>query len=125
MKRRAEDPHGQHKQECVAMFTIDSHNTSYLYRREDNTYYWQHCRKEAEDDLFVDVDGLQLDLFGKPILKNDWILSLSYGNLEYCVDDNNTIDFCGSCDILHNEIRPLLANEISTSHSHDDHASHG
>ena len=53
-ERRAEDPCWQHKQECVAMFTIDSHNTSYLYRREDNTYYWQHCRKEAEDDLFVD-----------------------------------------------------------------------
>ena len=48
------------------MFTIDSHNTSYLYRREDNTYYWQHCRKEAEDDLFVDADGLQLDLLGDP-----------------------------------------------------------
>ena len=45
-----------------------------LYRREDNTYYWQHCRKEAEDDLFVDVDGLQLDLFGDPILHKDWIL---------------------------------------------------
>ena len=73
-ERRAEDPCRQHKQECVAMFTIDSHNTSYLYRREDNTYYWQHCRKEAEDDLFVDADELQLDLFGKPILKREWIL---------------------------------------------------
>ena len=73
-ERRAEDPCWQHKQECVAMFTIDSHNTSYLYRREDNTYCWQHCRKEAEDDLFVDADELQLDLFGKPILKREWIL---------------------------------------------------
>ena len=73
-ERRAENPCWQHKQECVAMFTIDSHNTSYLYRREDNTYYWQHCRKEAEDDLFVDAHMLQLDLFGKPILKNEWIL---------------------------------------------------
>ena len=73
-ERRAEDPCWQHKQECVAMFTIDSHNTSYLYLREYNTYYWQHCRKEAEDDLFVDANGLQLDLFGKPILKNEWIL---------------------------------------------------
>ena len=34
----------------------------------------KHCRKEAEDDLFVDVDGLQLDLFGDPILHKDWIL---------------------------------------------------
>ena len=73
-ERRTENPCWQHKQECIAMFTIDSHNTSYLYRREDNTYYWQHCRKEAEDDLFVDANGLQLDLFGKPILKNEWIL---------------------------------------------------
>ena len=73
-ENRAKDPCWQHKQECIAMFTIDSHNTSYLYRREDNTYYWQHCRKEAEDDLFVDADGLQLDLFGKPILKREWIL---------------------------------------------------
>ena len=72
-ERRAEDPCWQHKQECVAMFTIDSHNTSYLYRREDNTYYWQHCRKEAEDDLLVDADGLQLDLFGKPLLPIEWI----------------------------------------------------
>ena len=72
-ERRAEDPCWQHKQECVAMFTIDSHNTSYLYRREDNTYYWQHCRKEAEDDLFVDANGLQLDMFGKPDLPIDWI----------------------------------------------------
>ena len=72
-ERRAEDPCWQHKQECIAMFTIDSHNTSYLYRREDNTYYWQHCRKEAEDDLFVDANGLQLDMFGKPDLPIDWI----------------------------------------------------
>ena len=53
------------------MFPIDSHNTSYLYRREDNTYYWQHCRKEAEDDLFVDADGLQLDMLGDPNSKKN------------------------------------------------------
>ena len=48
---------------------------SYLYRREDRTiYYGKHCRKEAEDDIFVDADGLQLDLFGNPILHKDWIL---------------------------------------------------
>ena len=50
-EKRAIDPCWQHKQTCVAMFTIDSHNTSYLYRREDNTYYWQHCRKKAEDEM--------------------------------------------------------------------------
>ena len=73
-ERRAEDPCWQHKQECIAMFTLDSHNTSYIYCREDGTYYWQHCRKEAEDDLFIDADQLQLDLFGKPLLSNEWVL---------------------------------------------------
>ena len=73
-EKRALDPCWQHKQTCVAMFTIDSHNTSYLYRREDNTYYWQHCRKKAEDDLFIDVDQLQLDMFGDPILSKEFIM---------------------------------------------------
>ena len=59
-EKRAKDPCWQHKQECVAMFTLDSHNTSYLYRREDNTYYWQHCRKEAEDDIFIDADDFTI-----------------------------------------------------------------
>ena len=72
-EKRALDPCWQHKQECVCMFPIDSHNTSYLYRREDGTYYWQHCRKNAEDDKFVDADRLQLDLFGKPLLPIEWI----------------------------------------------------
>ena len=56
------------------MFPIDSHNTSYLYLREDGTYYWQHCRKEAEDDVFIDADGIQLDLFGKPVLNKEFIM---------------------------------------------------
>ena len=73
-ERRAEDPGWQHRHECIAMFTLDSHNTSYIYRREDNTYYWQHCRKKAEDDIFLDADGLQLDLFGKPILSKEYIM---------------------------------------------------
>mgnify|MGYP003324060259 CR=1 FL=1 len=73
-EKRALDPCWQHKQECIAMFTLDSHNTSYLYCREDGTYYWQHCRKEAEDDIFVDADGLQLDLLGDPVLSKEWIL---------------------------------------------------
>ena len=29
--------------------------------------------------------------------------------LEHRMDDNDTVDFCGCCDILHNEIRSLLA----------------
>ena len=52
---------------------LDSHNTSYLYKREDGTYYWLHCRKN-KDDVEVDVDQLQLDLFGDPILSNEFIL---------------------------------------------------
>ena len=63
------------------MFPIDSHNTSYLYLREDGTYYWQHCRKEAEDDVFIDADGIQLDLFGKPVLNKDlWIKIDEFNN---------------------------------------------
>ena len=73
-EKRKLDPCWQHKQTCVSIFTIDSHNTSYLYRREDNTYYWQHCRKKAEDDLFIDVDQLQLDMFGDPILSKEFIM---------------------------------------------------
>ena len=52
---------------------LDSHNTSYFYKREDSTYYWLHCRKN-KDDVEVDVDQLQLDLFGDPILSNEFIL---------------------------------------------------
>jgi len=52
---------------------LDSHNTSYFYKREDGTYYWLHCRKN-KDDVEVDVDKLQLDLFGDPILSNEFIL---------------------------------------------------
>ena len=73
-EKRALDPCCQHKQKCVAMFTLDSHNTSYLYCREDGTYYWQHCRKEAEDDIFIDADQIQLDMFGDPYLSKDFIM---------------------------------------------------
>ena len=73
-EKRALNPCWQHKQECIAMFTLDSHNTSYLYRREDRTYYWQHCRKEAEDDIFIDADQIQLDMFGDPYLSKDFIM---------------------------------------------------
>ena len=71
-EKRALDPCWQHKQECVAMFTLDSHNTSYFYKREDGTYYWHHCRKD-KDDVYVDADELQLDLLG-----NDSVLSTEY-----------------------------------------------
>ena len=46
-----------------------------VYRREDRSYYWQHCRKEAEDDVFVDADGLQLDLLGDPVLSKEFIMN--------------------------------------------------
>ena len=52
---------------------LDSHNTSYFYKREDGTYYWLHCRKN-KDDVEVDADQIQLDFFGDPILSNEFIL---------------------------------------------------
>ena len=52
---------------------LDSHNTSYFYKREDSTYYWLHCRKN-KDDVEVDVDQLQLDMFGDPDLSNEHIM---------------------------------------------------
>ena len=51
---------------------LDSHNTSYLYKREDGTYYWLHCRKN-KDDVEVDADELQLDMLGEVELTNDQI----------------------------------------------------
>ena len=52
---------------------LDSHNTSYFYKREDGTYYWLHCRKN-KDDVEVDVDQLQVDMFGDPDLSNEHIM---------------------------------------------------
>ena len=52
---------------------LDSHNTSYFYKREDGTYYWLHCRKN-EDDLEVDAHNIQVDMFGEPVLSNEWVL---------------------------------------------------
>ena len=52
---------------------LDSHNTSYFYKREDGTYYWLHCRKN-KDDVEVDVDQLQLYMFGYPDLSNEHIM---------------------------------------------------
>ena len=77
-EKRAADPCWQHKQKCICMFTLDSHNTSYFYRKEDGTYYWQHCRKNADDDIFVDADGIQLELLGDPILSKDFVMKSIY-----------------------------------------------
>jgi len=57
----------------VSVFCLDSHNTSYFYKREDGTYYWLHSRKE-KDDLIVDADQIQLDMFGDPYLSKEFIM---------------------------------------------------
>tara|TARA_B100000575_G_scaffold38538_1_gene26286 strand:+ start:284 stop:571 length:288 start_codon:yes stop_codon:yes gene_type:complete len=57
----------------IALFTPTSHDTSWLYCREDGTYYWEHVRKN-KDKVTEDVNGLQLDLFGKPILTKEFIM---------------------------------------------------
>ena len=66
--RKIEYPH------VVALFTLDSHNTSYFYIRENGTYYWLHARKELDDDLIVDAHDIQLDMFGKPDLSKEFIM---------------------------------------------------
>ena len=73
-QKRLADPCWQRHQELISVFLLDSHNTSYFWKREDGTYYWQHSRKELDDDLFVDADGLQLDMFGNPVLPKDFIM---------------------------------------------------
>ena len=75
--RRAADPCWQHKQTMIMMTTLDSHNTSYFYRREDGTYYWQHCRKNAEDDVFVDANDFQLNCL-ELHLSNEYLLREIY-----------------------------------------------
>ena len=77
-EKRALDPCWQRHQELISVFLLDSHNTSYFWKREDGTYYWQHCRKELDDDLLVDAHGLQLDMFGKPNLSKDFIMKSIY-----------------------------------------------
>ena len=59
--------------EVVAVFLLSSHDTSWLYRRENGTYYWEHARKN-EDLKKEEADGLQLDLFGKPELTKNFIM---------------------------------------------------
>ena len=69
--KKREYPH------LYAVFCLDSHNTSYLYIREDGTYYWLHCRKN-KDDLKVDADMLQLDMLGDIILSKEYIMKSLY-----------------------------------------------
>ena len=68
------DPNRKVTYPCViALFCLDSHNTSYFFKREDGTYYWHHCRKD-KDDVFVDADQIQLNLLGDPILSKEFIM---------------------------------------------------
>ena len=57
----------------IAVFTPTSHDTSWLYCREDGTYYWEHARKN-KNKVIEDVNELQLDLFGKPELTKEFIM---------------------------------------------------
>ena len=68
------DPNRKVTYPCVLhVACIDSHNTSYFYKRENGTYYWLHARKN-KDDVEVDADQVQLDLFDDPILSKEFIM---------------------------------------------------
>ena len=55
------------------VFLLTSHDTSWFWIREDGTCYWEHTRKD-KDKVTVEADGLQLDLFGEPILSKEFIM---------------------------------------------------
>ena len=55
------------------VFLLTSHDTSWFWVREDGTCYWEHTRKN-KDKTTVEADGLQLDLFGEPILSKEFIM---------------------------------------------------
>ena len=59
--------------DLISVFCLDSHNTSYFYKRENGTYYWLHSRKN-KDDVYVDANMLQLDLLGDIILTNEQVM---------------------------------------------------
>ena len=76
-EKRALDPCWQHKQTCVCPLHTRFTQHFLPISKEDNTYYWQHCRKEAEDDLFVDADNIQLELFRSSSYKEFIIKNLN------------------------------------------------
>jgi len=49
--------------------------SEYEKRLEDPC--WQR-HQELDDDFFVDAEGLQLDMFGKPDLSKDFIMKSIY-----------------------------------------------
>ena len=55
------------------VFLLTSHDTSWFWVRQDGTCYWEHTRKD-KDKVTVEADGLQLDLFGEPILSKEFIM---------------------------------------------------
>ncbi len=57
-----------------SVFLLSSHDTSWFWVREDGTCYWEHTRKD-KDKVTTEADNLQLDLFGKPILSKDFIMT--------------------------------------------------
>ena len=56
-----------------SVFLLTSHDTSWFWVREDGTCYWEHTRKD-KDKVIIEADGLQLDLFGEPILSKEFIM---------------------------------------------------
>ena len=56
-----------------SVFLLTSHDTSWFWVREDGTCYWEHTRKN-KDKVTVEANGLQLDLFGEPILSKEFIM---------------------------------------------------
>ena len=61
-----------------SVFLLDSHNTSWFYVRENGTCYWEHTRKD-KDKVTIEADGVQLDLFGKPNLSKEFIMTAILG----------------------------------------------
>ena len=59
--------------QVIHVICLDSHNTSFFYKRENGTYYWHHSRKNR-DDVFIDADQVQLDMFGDPYLSKEFIM---------------------------------------------------
>ena len=54
---------------CMLCFVL----THIIPVRENGTYYWLHCRK-GKDDIEVNADIIQMDMFGKPDLSKDFIM---------------------------------------------------
>ena len=59
----------------VSQCSPSIHTTLLTYIEEKITHITGNiARKEAEDDIFIDADDLQLELFGSPHLSKEFIL---------------------------------------------------